>query len=82
MTHISERKGNDMNADLNLDYRRMINTAERDLDTKEIEANDMDDMKEMGIISEKCNCSGFSLSAIGGAILMFAGILIYTLIAG
>ena len=69
-----------MNADLNLDYIRMINTTERVPKTEEIRVNDMDEMKEMGVISEKCNCSGFSLSAIGGAILMFAGILIYALI--
>ena len=79
---MSERKENNMNADLNFDYRAMINTTERTSKTEEIKVNDMDEMKEMGVISESCNCSGFSLSAIGGAILMFAGILIYTLIAG
>ena len=71
-----------MNADLNLDYRRIINRNEIASGAEEINVNGMDEMKEMGVVSDKCNCSGFSLSAIGGAILMFAGILIYTLIAG
>ena len=72
-----------MNADINFDYRTAVRTAERSSQKEEIcDMNDMNDMKEMELISEKCNCSGFSLSAIGGAILMFAGIVIYTLIAG
>jgi hypothetical protein len=74
------KEGNDMNADLNFDYRATMNNTESAY--KKEETCNMDEMKEMGVISEKCNCSGFSLSAIGGAILMFAGILIYTLVVG
>lgn len=38
--------------------------------------------EDMGIISENCNISGYSLAAIGGAVLLFLGIIVYALIAG
>lgn len=36
---------------------------------------------ELPLVHESCNYSGFSFAAVAGALLMFAGIIIYALVA-
>ena len=43
--------------------------------------NGMDKMKEMGVVSEKCNCSGYSMATVAGGVLLAIGTVIYSLIA-
>ena len=35
---------------------------------------------EPPLVHESCNCSGFSMAALGGALLLFAGILLYAIV--
>ena len=43
--------------------------------------NDMDEMKRLGVVSEKCNCSVYSMATVAGGILLAIGTVIYSLIA-
>ena len=35
---------------------------------------------EMPLVHESCNCSGFTMAAVGTAVLMFLGIIVYALV--
>ena len=43
--------------------------------------NDMQEMKDMNLVSEKCNCSVYSMVTVAGGVLMAIGTVMYSLIA-
>ncbi len=63
-----------MNAEMNF-TKREIKLMEREKE------NFMDEMKKMNVVSDKCNCSVFSLATVGGGVLLAIGTVIYSLIA-
>lgn len=40
----------------------------------------MEEMKEMKVVSDKCNCSVFSMATVAGGVLLAIGTVIYSLI--
>lgn len=42
--------------------------------------NDMQEMKDMNLVSEKCNCSIYSMITVAGGVLMAIGTVIYSLV--
>ena len=64
-----------MNAEMNF-TRNQINFK-----AQKKESATMDDLKEMGIVSDKCNCSVYSMATVAGGILLAIGTVIYSLIA-
>ena len=63
---------------------RHIENATRIQNFSKIENNDVevkeDAVNEMPLVHENCNCSGFTMAAVGSALLMFVGIIIYALV--
>ena len=35
---------------------------------------------DMPLVHESCNCSGFTMAAVGASVLMFLGIIVYALV--
>lgn len=64
-----------MNAEINFTREQMNFNAQKK------ESVRMDDLKEMGIVSDKCNCSVYSMATVAGGILLAVGTVIYSLIA-
>ena len=42
--------------------------------------DNMEKMKELGVVSEKCNCSVYSMATVVGGVLLAIGSVIYSLI--
>ena len=40
----------------------------------------MEQSADMPLVHESCNCSGFTMAAVGASLLMFVGIIVYALI--
>ena len=40
----------------------------------------VEENKELGLVSEKCNCSVFSMATVVGGVLMAIGAVVYALI--
>ncbi len=40
-----------------------------------------DEMKELGLVSENCNCSVYSMITVAGGILLAIGTVLYSIIA-
>ena len=43
-------------------------------------APEVDNEKEEALVHESCNCSGFTMMAVGASVLSFIGIIIYALV--
>ena len=63
-----------MNAEMKF-VRREIN-----FNSDKKESVTMDDLKSMGVVSEKCNCSAYSMVTVAGGILLAIGTVIYSII--
>ena len=43
-------------------------------------APEVDNKEEEALVHESCNCSGFTMMAVGASVLSFVGIIIYALV--
>lgn len=68
-----KRQVKNMNAEMN------FTKGEINLMGKE-RGNVMDEMKEMKVVAENCNCSFYSLATVAGGVLLAIGTVIYSLI--
>ena len=66
-----------MNAEIRFDSNNVKFSREENAE----KMNDMQEMKDMGLVSEKCNCSVYSMVTVAGGVLMAIGTVIYSLIA-
>ena len=66
-----------MNADIRLGTDNIKFSREETME----KMNDMQEMKDMNLVSEKCNCSVYSMVTVAGGVLMAIGTVIYSLIA-
>lgn len=66
-----------MNAEIKITEKKM-NFLKKDTVVK---TDKMDELKEMGVISDKCNCSIYSMATVAGGILLAVGAVIFSLIA-
>ena len=49
--------------------------------TRNIRKNE-NEMLDMNLIPETCNCSGYTMAAVAGGLLLCLGIIIYALLVG
>lgn len=66
-----------MNAEIKITEKEM-SFFRKDTEKK---MDKMDELKEMGVISDKCNCSVYSMVTVAGGILLAVGTVIFSLIA-
>ncbi len=60
------------------DFARTQKCEQAEVDERGVS---MDDMREMGVISEDCHCSMFTLISVAAGILMAVGTVVYSLVA-
>jgi hypothetical protein len=65
-----------MNAEMKFNRGEFIFDENKTLRAKE---NIMDEMKQMGVVSEKCNCSVYSMATVASGVLLAIGTIIYSL---
>ena len=63
-----------MNAQINL-TRKEMNFVKKETGSV------MEEMKEMNVVAEDCNCSGYSLATVAAGVLLAIGAVVYSLIA-
>ncbi len=66
-----------MNAEMNF-KRNQIDFASEESESK---ADLMSGMTEAGVVSERCNCSIYSMLAVAGGVLLAIGSVVYSIIA-
>ncbi len=82
-TTVKERQDVNMNAEMNFNANR-ISFAKGDREGNECRKASkptMEEMKQMGVISDKCNCSVFTMISVAGGVLFAIGSVVYSLIA-
>lgn len=78
---VSERQDIKMNAEMKMDRKEFIIEGNQAVNKMKNCTNKMDEMKELGLVSEDCNCSVYSMVTVGVGVLLAIGTVIYSLIA-
>ena len=67
-----------------LRYINAVMNSQNFRESKKVNRNKKEEVKavenEMPLVHESCNLSGFSMAAVAGALLLFAGIFLYALV--
>ena len=71
-----ERQEEKMNAEMRFNRGEFIIDEKKTIRKQE---NDMDEMKRLGVVSEKCNCSVYSMATVASGVLLAIGTIIYSL---
>ena len=66
-----------MNAEVKINRNEFIFNGEETVNVME---DKMDKMKQMGVVSDKCNCSVYSMATVGTGVLLAIGTIIYSII--
>ncbi len=76
----NERQDVKMNAEMNFKNNHM-NFVGSECEIKKTSRPTVEDMKEMGVISDKCDCSVFTMISVAGGVLFAIGSIVYSIIA-
>ncbi len=71
----TRKAGKFMNAEMKFTGNKL------NFDSPKKQSASVDDLKAMGVVSDKCSCSVYSMVTVAGGILLAVGTVIYSLIA-
>ncbi len=79
-TKVFERQDKMMNAEMNFNAK-CVSFANDACNEEKAVRPTVEQMKEMGVISEKCNCSVFTMASVAAGVLLAVGSVVYSLLA-
>ncbi len=70
-----------MNAEMKFTRNGLDFTHAQITDGQDERRTSMDDLKQMGVVAEDCECSAFTLWTVAGGVLLAIGTVVYALIS-